>query len=81
MMKQVDLMLRHVLAADAKTAQRAESGIDAVDRARLRGERFHELTTAADERARFLRERTGIMQRRNPPGFRNGERVSVECDH
>ena len=38
MMKQVDLVLRQFFVRDAKAAQRAEAGVDAVDGARLRRE-------------------------------------------
>src|ERR1700743_987640 len=74
-------MLRLIVAVDTKSAQRTEAGIDAVDRARLRGERFHEFAAAADQWTRLVGERTGIFQRSNRPDFGDGELVSVEFDH
>ena len=68
-MQQVDLMLRLVLVGDAESAQRPEPGIDAVDRARLGGERFDQFAAAPDERPRGVGESAGIAQGGDAPGI------------
>jgi hypothetical protein len=48
MMEQIQLVLLLVFARNAETAQRAKAGVDAIDRAPLRGEGFDEQSAAAD---------------------------------
>ena len=62
MMKQMELMLGLVFRADAKATERAEPGIDAVDGARLSGQRFDKGTALTNERARFVGEGTRRLQ-------------------
>ena len=49
-------MLFLIFAGNTKAAQRAEAGVDAVDRARLRGEGFDEFAAAFDLRSRAIHE-------------------------
>src|SRR5262245_60453253 len=81
MMQQIDLMLRQVCIGNAKAAKGSKSRIDPVYRARLRGERFDQFTTAVDEWSRFGSEFTGSQQRGDLPDLGNGKFVSVQCDH
>ena len=80
-MQQVDLMLREVGVAHAKTAQRAKAGVDAVDGAWLRGEFFHELAAATDERTGVVRQFARGFLRGNLPGLGDGKFMSVKCNH
>ena len=77
MMQQIELMLLLFFVGNAEAAQRPEAGVDAVNRARLRGERFDEFAAAADERARFIRERAGRIQTSNVPELVRGKVVPV----
>src|SRR5437762_3493630 len=81
MVEQIDLVLREILIRDAKTAQRAEPGVDAVNGARLRGERFDELPAAQDQWTRLARQFAGSLQRGGLPDFGDGEVMSVQDDH
>jgi len=50
----MDLVLRQVIGRDPESAQRTKTGVDAVNRARLRGQRFHELPAAPNQRSRLV---------------------------
>ena len=51
-MQEVKLVLSQVRRIDAKRAQRAEPGVDAVNRARLGRQVFHQLAAFANQGAR-----------------------------
>ena len=70
-----------ILVGNAEAAERAEAGVDAVNGARLRGERFDEFAAALDLRPGFRCERAGKIQSGNLPGFGDGKMVAVERDH
>src|SRR5271170_5990159 len=74
-------MLFLIFAGNAKAAQRAEAGVDAVNRAWLRGEGFDEFAAAADKRSGFIRERAGKVQTGDLPEFFDGELMTVERNH
>ena len=81
MMEEIELMLRQFVRRDAEAAQRAEAGVDAINGAGLRGERFDEFAAAADERAGVVGQRAGRPEAGDLPCFRNGKFVAVERNH
>ena len=77
MMEQMDLMLGQVFCRDAKTAQRAEARVDAVDGARLGGQGFDQLAAAPNQRPRFGHQRAWVLKTSGSPEFLEGEIVPV----
>src|SRR5580700_6647688 len=74
-------MLFLVFAGNAEAAQRAEAGVDAINRARLRGEGFDQFAAAADERTRFAGKFAAGAERGDLPDFANGKIVAVQRNH
>src|SRR5882757_4320359 len=81
MMEQIELMLGQILVADAKAAQRAEAGVDAVNGAGLGGECLYQFAAATNERTGFRSQFAGGLQRSDLPDFLEGEGVPVQLNH
>ena len=76
MVQQVQLMLLQVLRRNAGAAQRAEAGIDAVNRAWFGRQFFHQRPALAHPAAGVCRQ-AGCLTLGNAPQRRNGERMAV----
>ena len=78
MMQQIDLVLGQIRVRHPEAAQWPEAGVDAVNGAWLRGERFHQLAAALDERPGFRGNLARGAMNGDLPGFENGEVVPVQ---
>src|SRR5258707_3923682 len=81
MVEQIDLVLAQLLGRDAVSAQWAEAGVDAVNRAGLRRQRLHQLAAALEQRPGLRRQFTRSLERGDLPEFPDGKAVPVELNH